>query len=217
MSGNALGVVLPVAALGLDALLVRPQRGLFPALGQPIIAQITIEERHHDELQITEHPVEQGAEIADHAFKRPAEVVIRCAWSNSFSPSLSNPSSFLSAASGAARSAGSILSGNNPDQMRAIYQNLLELQETRTLVDVYTGKRIYSDMILRALDVTTDVKSEQALFVTMTLKQIVIVSTDIVSVTGLGDSSDQFSPQNTGATVNAGAQQLQTAPNFVSP
>lgn len=48
-----------------------------------IIANITVEERHTDELQITEHPVESGAMITDHTFKRPAEVVVRCAWSNS--------------------------------------------------------------------------------------------------------------------------------------
>lgn len=49
----------------------------------PIVANVTIEERHVDELDITDHPVERGATISDHAFKRPSEVVIRCAWSNS--------------------------------------------------------------------------------------------------------------------------------------
>lgn len=211
------GFVLPAAAIGLDALLIRPARGLFPALVPPIIAQVTIEERHHDEIQITEHPVEQGAEIADHAFKRAAEVVIRCGWSNSFSPSLRNPVSFLSAAAGAASAVGSVLSGNAPDQVRAIYLSLLALQESRTPFDVVTGKRVYSDMLLRALDVTTDKASENSLFITMTLRQVIIVSTEVISVAGLGAPSNQFFPGRTGQTVNAGGQQLQPAPNFVTP
>lgn len=48
-----------------------------------LVAQITIEEHHTDELQITDHPVESGAPITDHAFMHPREVRIRCAWSNS--------------------------------------------------------------------------------------------------------------------------------------
>ncbi|MGN5479530.1 phage baseplate protein [Cupriavidus basilensis] len=30
----------------------------------------TVEETYEDELQITEHPVEKGAQVTDHAFKR---------------------------------------------------------------------------------------------------------------------------------------------------
>lgn len=48
-----------------------------------IVANITVEERHTDELQITTHPVESGAPITDHAFKRPAELTLRLGWSNS--------------------------------------------------------------------------------------------------------------------------------------
>ena len=32
---------------------------------------VWIEETHHDSVVITEHPVEQGAPISDHAFARP--------------------------------------------------------------------------------------------------------------------------------------------------
>lgn len=47
-----------------------------------IVAHVTLEEVGTDELQITDHPVEQGAEITDHAYKKNPEVVIRCGWSN---------------------------------------------------------------------------------------------------------------------------------------
>lgn len=54
----------------------------FRSIG-PIIANITESERHHDEIRITDHPIEQGAVVSDHAFKVPAEVTIRCSWSDS--------------------------------------------------------------------------------------------------------------------------------------
>lgn len=48
-----------------------------------IVANVTVEERHRDDMEITDHPIEQGALVSDHAFKRPAEVTITVAWSNS--------------------------------------------------------------------------------------------------------------------------------------
>lgn len=47
-----------------------------------ITVQVAIEEVYNDKLAITEHPVEQGAQIADHAFKRQPDLSMRCGWSN---------------------------------------------------------------------------------------------------------------------------------------
>lgn len=48
-----------------------------------IIPDVVVEEHHRDQLVITDHPVERGAAISDHAFKLPVEVEIRCGFSNS--------------------------------------------------------------------------------------------------------------------------------------
>jgi hypothetical protein len=37
---------------------------------------VVVSEKHSDTLEITEHPVETGAAISDHAYKRPSEVVM---------------------------------------------------------------------------------------------------------------------------------------------
>lgn len=42
-----------------------------------IIPSVVISEKHHDALEITEHPVEVGAAVADHAYRRPSEVVMQ--------------------------------------------------------------------------------------------------------------------------------------------
>ena len=46
----------------------------------PFTATITLEELAEDELEITQHPVQQGAAITDHAFKKPATVNITVQW-----------------------------------------------------------------------------------------------------------------------------------------
>ena len=51
MSG-ALGYVVAGAQIGLDSILIRPRRGI-----GPLVAQVTLDEVHHDDLEITEHPV----------------------------------------------------------------------------------------------------------------------------------------------------------------
>ena len=48
-----------------------------------IIPEVVIEEMHRDRLIITDHPVESGAAISDHAFKMPVEVDMRVGWSDS--------------------------------------------------------------------------------------------------------------------------------------
>lgn len=80
MSDSGLGVIVAgaVASLGGVGRGSRLQR----AIG-PIVAAVTIEEKHTDTVEITDHPIEQGATISDHAFQRPPELTLRVAWSNS--------------------------------------------------------------------------------------------------------------------------------------
>lgn len=119
-----------------------------------IHAQVTISENERDELQITEHPVEQGAPISDHAFKRPSEVRIRAAWSCSGSGDLS-------------------ASGNG------VYGLLLSWQAALNPFELYTGKRVYKDMLIQSLQITTDNHSEWSLMADITCRQVIIVSTTV--------------------------------------
>ena len=47
-----------------------------------IIPSVVVSEKHTDTLEITEHPVEVGAAIADHAYKKPSEVVMEVGFAN---------------------------------------------------------------------------------------------------------------------------------------
>lgn len=206
MGGQTLGIIRAAAQLGFNSIANKPRRQI-----GPLTAQVTIEENHTDELEITDQPVEQGARISDHAYKRPAEVIVKCGWSNS--PTISGfIDGLVGAVSGTIDGVESILTGNDVNQVNDIYQQLLELQASRVPFTVYTGKRTYDNMLLRSLRLETNKESENSLMITATLRQIIIVSTRTVAVPA--PASAQRDPGVTSPTNNQGAKSLAPAPNY---
>jgi len=189
---NFEGFVNAAIQIGVDALIVKPQRGIynitFPdgTTVDDIIPQIVEEERGTDRMEITRHPIELGAPLSDHAYKEPAEIDVRLWWSNS-----PNSGGFLDQAVGAASlntnvrravnvyeqiaSAQSLLNGSNVDQLSAVYNALLALQAKRAMFTLYTGKRIYQNMAIKTLVQETTKQTENSLQVVMTCEQLIIV------------------------------------------
>lgn len=154
-----------------------------------IVPNLVVEETHNDELTITDHPIEQGAAISDHAFKNPAQVNVRYGWSNS--------SGFFD------------IGSPSPDD---VYKQLLALQATREPFDMVTGKRRYRNMLFKSLAVTTDATSENSLMVTATLRQVIIVQT---TTTTLQPTAVQATPEKTAETDNNGTKQPQATPTSI--
>lgn len=155
-----------------------------------VIPDVTIEERHEDELEITEQPVEQGAAITDHSYKKPSVVTMTVSWSNS--NALIN--SIVS---------GSLLRGEINDA-NDFYRKILELQESRVPFDLVTGKRTYNNMLIRRVTNLTDADSENCVNLEILLRQVIIVQATSVT---LSPVEDQASPELTGAVQNAGTKQ----------
>lgn len=157
-----------------------------------------VEEVHNDELTITEHPVERGAPISDHAFKRPAEVTLKCGWTNAS----------FTALSGAIKE--SFLGGSmsKSDYISSVYSQLLALQQSRELIDVVTSKRLYSNMLLQGLTVVTDPKTSEALMATATLREVIIVTTQ---ATTLPPRNQQADPSKTAEAIDGGTKSAVTA------
>lgn len=201
--GQAVGIATAVVQLGLESLLVKPRRGI-----GPFKAQVTIEEVHTDELEITDQPVEMGARISDHAFKRPAEVVIQCAWSDSPS-NIGVFDGLVGAVTGTIAGVGAFFGGEGGTQSRAMYEKLLALQALREPFEVYTGKRAYTNMLVKSIKVTTDKSSESSLMMTCVLRQIIIVTTRTLIIGAPPDA--QASPEETAPAEDEGEQQLEEA------
>jgi hypothetical protein len=203
------GLVTAGAQYGLESILVKPQRSL-----GGIVAQVTIEEVHTDELEITDHPIEQGAVISDHAFKRPAEIVIKCGWSNS--PTVAGLiDGVVAGATATVTSVQSLINGTSGEQILDIYNKLLILQESRLPFDVFTGKRIYQNMLFRSLRVDNDKTTDNALMVTASLRQVILVKTSSVAVQA--PRAKQPAAPATLAPYSAGNKALQPAPDYRAP
>lgn len=183
--------IATLAATGLAALLPGPFS--LRTIGS-IKADVTFEERHEDTLEVTDHPVEQGASITDHAYLNPVSVEIKIGF---------KPQSAAGAALGSLTSA---LSGKKPiPYLNQVYQNVLALQKNRILQVIMTGKRVYTNMIIQSITCVTDVETENVLKLTLRCRQVIIVSTQAFS---LPPASSMANPAKTAPTVSGGLKTL---------
>ncbi|MBF7687086.1 phage baseplate protein [Acinetobacter rathckeae] len=155
-----------------------------------LFADVTIEEKHKDEMQITEHPVETGSPISDHAYKIPPELSIKVGWSES-----------------AGRLNGlvgdSLLSGDIG--LVAVYEILQTLQDKAVRLIVSTGKRLYTNMLIKSLECTTDPETENVLMIDITFKKVNIVKTTETTVL----LEQQAEPEKTAQVQDNGTVQKQ--------
>lgn len=157
-----------------------------------LVPSVVVSEKHTDRLEITAHPVEKGAAVSDHAYKHPAEVILELGFAGG--------GSLLDFAD--TRRAGLSL-GLSPQET---YQKIAALQALREPFSVITGKRTYENMLIKAIEVTTDRHSEHVLLCTLTLREVIITSTQKVQVAAKKDMKEGLS---TSAVENAGTQSLQ--------
>ena len=107
----------------LERVFLRPLRSL-----GGLSFDVVVSEEHEDTLTIAKHPVEQGANISDHAYRNPCKVVIRGASSEStYGLPVWDPYN------------------------ATLYNALLALQNAREPFDIVTGKRKYGNMLLEKL------------------------------------------------------------------
>lgn len=171
---------------------VRPARKLGDLIPVTVVA-----ERHQDTLRITQHPVEKGAVIADHAIKEPATLTLEYRWSESGSSLL--------------------LNGNVNADVKTpaeVYEQLLALQAAVELVDVYTGKRVYQNMALVGIKTDTDKHTENILAVTISCQQVILATAQTLVLTTQSSATNAATPEATAPVVNQGLKQLKSAPLF---
>lgn len=184
---------MSLSSLGLTSLVLQAVGLLSPVLFIPrsiggFVADVTVEEDHVDELEITNFPVEQGASITDHSFKLPAQVRILAGYSNS-----------------------SLAAFGDPNYIRAVYDSFLTLQASREPFDIFTGKRIYQNMLIRRLHTMSNQQHENDLMLDIECREIQITYTQTVTVPPTSSMKD---PSSTGPAVGTGAKSLQSGGNF---
>lgn len=174
----------------LQALLLGVKRSIEPSdllgglTGESIIPDVTISEFHSDEVTVTTHPVDTGAQISDHAYKQPATVVCSFGWSNS------------------SRLLNSVLDGSifrGLESANDVYKRLLKMQEERQQLKLSTGKRVYDNVIITKIQTTTTVNTENAAIIEVTFQEILLATTRTVAL-----ASIQQDISRTGGVVDQG-------------
>jgi hypothetical protein len=118
----------------------------------PFNATVTLEEIASDDLEITQHPVQQGATITDHAYLKPATVSVKIMFNAADAP------------------------------LAETYAKLRQLQASREPFDVVTGKRAYKNMLFKSLGQTNDAQTENVLSISAELQEIFIVQVETTTV-----------------------------------
>src|SRR5208282_3135615 len=163
----------------------------------PFIADITISERHRDEMVITKHPIEIGSVISDHAYKNPITVALTVGFSNSNSQAQ-----------------------GDSNYVQTVYNNFLTLQQNAQPFAVTTGKRTLNNMLIQYINELTNEQTENALILEMLCMQLILVNTSTASVQPAAtnsSSANQSDPAVNASPVQQGTQQISPANNINNP
>ncbi len=124
-----------------------------------IILDAAVRESHEASITTTDHPVEFGANISDHAYINPRVFTLRGRISNT--PLRTNSDS-LSSSSGGTRSS-------------AAWEMLETAMFKRDTITIDTVLKSYSDVVIERLSTEQDWQTARVLDFEMTLKEIFIV------------------------------------------
>lgn len=174
--------------------------------GEAIIPDVVVSEMHSDEVTLTKHPVDTGAQITDHAYAEPAVVVCTFGWSDSsrlLNAALDSVTGLLTG--GDTGALGGLFKGEETTQ--GIYEKLLELQKNRTLLKLSTKKRVYDTVIIRKLETTTTVDTENALLIEVTFEEVITAKAKTVALAEV----TQADASRTASTKSGGQRQAQQA------
>lgn len=120
--------------------------------------------QHESTTNITEHPIQTGASVADHAYEEPSKLTFDIGMSDVMESII--PGQF---------------SDNNSRSISA-YEKLRELQSQRLPLSVVTKLWSYSNMLIETISTVEDSKTTYGLRATVTLKQVFVVNVNTVKV-----------------------------------
>jgi hypothetical protein len=143
-----------------------------------IVAQCTIRESYRLDMTVTEHPIENGANISDHAYLRPREIEIEVGWDGT----QGNPSDF--------------------------FNQLKQLQSQRMPFTAYTDRDIIENLLVVGIATITDQRTAYSFMALVRCRQVNLVSTQSTVISPQqGQAATQFQPSTT-AQNDRGTQTL---------
>lgn len=131
---------------------------------------------HESNLNITEHPVQTGANIADHAYMEPNTVTFEIGMSDAMQDS--TDSRFKNFTDDATRSI-------------TAYRVLRQLQSDRLPIQVITKLHNYRNMLIETISTVEDNKTTYGLRATVTLKELLVANVTTVKLSARPQKSSE--------------------------
>ena len=153
----------------------------------------SVQETHSNSAEITQHPVEEGADITDHIRRQPEELSVNVIVSN-------NPPIIL------ASLRAQPISGFGDPATRAedAHQFLRTIMNNNQLVQFSTTLRDYTNMAIVSMSVDRDATTGNIANINMTLREIIIATTETVEPPVPANAGRQ-AKQNQGKKTTAAA------------
>jgi hypothetical protein len=217
-AGGAQTISLAFNAAGLAQGALRPvfRNSFGGMLGQPVTdtiqLDVTLVETHSAQAEVTQHPVEVGADISDHYRQKPREVRIQGIVTDT-----PIDGSLINAALRAAPGLGIALAGaesvskaifGQADVMRSTFDLMQRIRDTGTMLQVWTPYRVYQNMLMTDFEVTRDQKGGEALYFTATFREVFLVASSTATI--------NLAPPIAQAPLDMGAQVTTPAPAKVT-
>jgi hypothetical protein len=142
---------------------------------------------HSSKLKITEHPVEEGAAVTDHAYVEPRSLTLEIGMSDVCT---------------------SVVDGQfmqKSSRSVSAYDVLKQLQANRIPLKVITRLDVYENMLIETVTTPDDYKTMYGLRATIGLREIIVVATNTVAL----PNRTSAQPYKTGATNTGTVQPVQ--------
>jgi hypothetical protein len=148
-----------------------------------LVLDASISESHNSDVDVTEHAVEVGANIADHARVKSAQVTIEGV--------VSNTPINRAQARRIVESFGTTIETSNPQDQLAgqpgyaeqAFAQLELIRDTSKIIQIVTGIKTYTDMLLTNLSVPRNAQIGESLRFTATFKSVRLVKNQTTSQT----------------------------------
>lgn len=119
---------------------------------------------HTSEMKITSHPVQQGANVADHAYLEPKTLTMHIKMSDAVESLI--PSQFTRAYT----------------KSVSAYRVLLELQASRIPFRVHTRLQAYDNMLIKSIVAPDDANTIYGMECTVTMQELLVAQVQTVKV-----------------------------------
>ncbi len=129
--------------------------------------------QHDTSLKITEHPIQTGADVSDHAYMEAKQLTFDIGMSDVMDSVIDGQ-----------------FSDNNSRSVSA-YNVLRKLQEQKLPVNVTTRLGVYNNMLIETISSGDDCKTANGLRATVTMKEIFVVEVTKVKVSARPQKSEE--------------------------